>query len=589
MPLEYYLDRADAYTISPSGVLETTYGFTDAEALSSSDAAASRRFDPLSSRDFYSYRSRRDRHSLFRALNDGTAYLSDVHSWADSLKSMNGMHPEVKPVFNMFGRIFEFWANHIWCGEVDRKAGDGKKVYSAMPFLCEDEAVRPALAKVLEVSRFALYAPTMARLGAMCGEVGLMAVNDRVNRRTYLEVIDPESIVEYVADPTGTCLAYRLVEFRDDPRAGMQNQPQVLYREDAELVTDARNRPIGCRFATFLDDRPYPWPENGTRSSWVENYPFVPLVLVPHIRMSPKFPFGHSEGHVALIKMFGLDDMASRFANQVATAVDPIYLMSGVEPPRDDEDPVVETSAGLDAYGNEVKFPALYAGADAKAQPLLSSLDLSHVDEHLQRRIDKMEDEYPELRRDIQNATGDASGKALRAAQMKLMTKGVVRRTAYDMAVCDCLRFCLRMGGVEQYPGFEAFGALDMRATPKLLEFSIDGSRPLFREAPEDKLDVESMRLANVESADRAGIPAPHYVESQGYDDLAEGLEESQDEYLDRGLEVGRSKQAPPVNEAAATAIQSKGGAKGLAGGGAGKGGTIKAVVRRPATNGAAK
>jgi hypothetical protein len=582
--------RDGTFTISPSGIIETTFGLSDATALSSSEAAGNRSFDPLSSSDFYSYRSRRDRHALFRALNENTAYLSQVHPWADVLKTLNGMHPDAKPVFGIFSRIVEFWANHTYCGEIDEDAGDGTVVYSAMPFRCKDEGVRPAIARVLKESRFALYCHTMARIGAMTGEVGLMAVNDRVNRRTHLEVIDPESVIQYVADPTGTCLAYRIVEWRDDPRPGNEHMPQVPYREDAELQYDRDGRPYGCRFRTFLWDEPFAWEENGPRAEWVERYPFVPFVLIPHIRMSPKFPYGHSEGHNALVKILGLDDMASRFANQVATAVDPIYLMAGVDPPAEDEDPVVETSAGLDASGNDVKYPAVYAGPEAKAQPLLSSLDLSHVDIHLQRRIDKLEDEYPELRKDIQNATGDASGKALRAAMMKLFTKAVVRRTGYDRAVADCIKFCIRMAGIYQYDGFADFGAPAVEANPKLLDFAIDGSRPVFRQAPEDRLDVEKMEMANVESADRAGIPPTLYLEMVGKKELVPRLIKAQDAYLERNLEVGRSKQqAPPANDVAAQAIQSKGGAKGLAtGNGGGKKRIVAKVGAKPSTNGTA-
>src|SRR6478735_9720326 len=182
------LGRDGSYIVSPSDVFETTFGLTDPRSLSSASAATARPFDALSSSDFYSYKSRRDRHTLFRALNEDTAYLSGVHVWSESLKTLMGMHPSVKPVFGMFSRIVEFWANHTYCGEIDEDAGDGKVVYSAMPFRCKDERSRPAIAKVLKESRFALYCHTMARIGAMCGEVGLMAVNDRVHKRTYLEV-----------------------------------------------------------------------------------------------------------------------------------------------------------------------------------------------------------------------------------------------------------------------------------------------------------------------------------------------------------------------------------------------------------------
>jgi hypothetical protein len=194
-------------------------------------------------------------------------------------------------------------------------------------------------------------------------------------------------------------------------------------------------------------------------------------------------------------------------------------------------------------------IPALYGGTEARAQALLAAVDLSHVDGHITLLVEEIEKDYPELVKPIESAAGDASGAALRESKKRCEAKGQTRRAGYDAGLVKAIVQCLRIGGLRGYDGYEAFGP---DAPPESFRFRI-ADRPVFMPDAQDKLDMQTAMLANLESADRAGIPVLAAVELLGMPkEWAAIIKSAQDDALSRGLAVGRSKQAAPPNDAAA-------------------------------------
>jgi hypothetical protein len=173
--------------------------------------------------------------------------------------------------------------------------------------------------------------------------------------------------------------------------------------------------------------------------------------------------------------------------------------------------------------------------------------------------LDWLKEDFPEIRRDNEWAYGDASGKSLRVARQRVESKAIERRSSYDAALVQSMQQAVAIGGARGYVGYEGFdfGSYDAGA----LEFTI-GERSVFGHDVEDVLEREKLYWANAESADRAGCPLPAWLELQGEDPARiEIVARGRQEALDAGLGVGRSKQAAPVNDAAAEAIQAPGGA----------------------------
>jgi hypothetical protein len=526
--------------------------------LSISGAVAQEK--PIPSRDWGSYAARRMRHALFTALYECTSY-SDIHKWAGRLKEDHGLYFSIRNLFNPFYRLVEFWATHLYCGSIDPAIGDGKVVPSAIPIETDSDAVRPAIGIVFEASDWETNKTVYGRLGAMTGEVGLFAVDDTLNGVPYLEVVDPSSIVEYACDAVGNCQRYAIEEWRPDPRPDARKDAdgeveRVLYREVGELVRDGETGlPVACRFRTFLDGEAFDWASNAPVADgegvgvWTEPYPFVPFALVAHQKILPRSPFGVAEGSQVVSKIFGVDDLASRFHDFIYKQVDPIWLFKGVR----------EADMKLVLQGGKDGLPALYGGTEAGAQALIAALNVGDVTDAVEKLKEELKDDFPELRRDIEQAVGDASGAALRAAQQRLVTKAQTRRAGYDAVLRRMIACCIRIGGIRKYPGFEAFTPRALADDPNLINFRI-GDRPVFRQALIDELAAETAYLANAESADRAGITVTAYLELTGRKAWIPVVERERKKAMDLGLAIGRSKQASPPNEPAAEALQTPGG-----------------------------
>lgn len=508
-------------------------------------------------RTYSSYPERRARYSLLWSLAQGTIFYGDeVHRWLKKFKNDFKLDPDCRTIFNPFYRLTEFWATHIYAGSIDPLCGDGKIQPSAIPIVTKNENLRPIIAKIFEDSDWEQNKTVFCRLGAALGDVAIFAVDDINYQRTYLEVIDPNAIVDYEDDGLGCCHYYIIDEPRLDPRPGALvdqfGMPrQVMYREQGELLFDSDNQPVAAKFSTFLMDGvqiPYDWEGQGT--SWEEPYPFLPLVLVPHTKQIPRIPFGQAEGMPMLSKVLEREDIATRFHNFIGKAVDPVWLFRGVKEPETD----------LDLKGGKSGIPSMYGGDNATAQALLAALNLADIDGHDNHLKEEIESDYPELRRDIENAAGDASGVALRVAQQRIETKAQSRRAGYDAALKKAITYCMKIGALRGYEGYEALTPTTDEDSPDF-EFKV-GERPVFRKAKLDELVEEEKFWAIAESADRSGVPIDAFLTLQGWpEDRISIVMKARDAALEMGLSVGRSKQASPPNEPAAMAIQAPGGA----------------------------
>ena len=534
------------------GIRDGVVAWVQTRFLSTSSSVAQER--PIRERDYGSYPARRGRYAVLWALYENTGYQA-IHRWAAQFKVDFALYPNIRNVFNPYHRLVEFWATHTYTGTIDPETGDGTVRPSAIPIETRNESLRPVIGQILAASDWESNKTILARIGSAVGDVGIFAVDDTLNSQAYMEVIDPTSIVRYVADPQGQCQLYSLEEWRPDPRPGAVVDSygevnRVVYREDGVLERGDDGKPIGCRFSTYLDDTPFSWSDGSGEHSWVEPYPFVPFVLIAHVKILPKSPFGMSAGQAVLSKIREIDDVASRFGDFVAKAVDVPWLFAGVPTP----------TSNPSATGGPLNIPALYAGAEARAQALLSHLHLGHVDAHIKMLGEEIEQDLPEIRRDIENAVGDASGTALRVAQQRVETKGQSCRAGYDSATVRAIQFCIRISGIRGYAGFEEFSPEKIAADPKVIEFRVK-DRPIFRKDILDNLSVQKEFWANAESADRAGVPIEAYLRDQGWsEERIAMVMKARDDAMEKGLPVGRAKQAAPPNEAAALAIQAPGG-----------------------------
>lgn len=443
------------------------------EAFMSSDIA-----DPD---DWADFTSRQTRYAVLWAFYENTAYRN-VHSWSTGLRSAYGMYKYSRNIYNPAYRLGSFWQTHLWGGALDMAAGDGTEVPSAMPIVTANERLRPAIGQVWRNSNWMSRKGIATLWGATMGDVGLRVIDDTDRKKTYIGVVHPSSIESVDLDPFGNCKGYVLREARLDPVFGRE---EVWYREEATREGDE------VVYRTYKNDALFGW--DGLPAEWAEPYGFVPFVLVKHNDVG--MDWGWAELFPALSKVREVDDLASKISDQVRKMVDAPWLFAGVEKPRTTPTTTgTAASVSSKAEPGREEIPALYGPVGATATPLVAQLDLAAATGHVAGILAEIERDYPELKQDSANATGDRSGLALEIDHQPIEDKVIERRANYDDGLMRVQQMAVAIGGFRNYDGFSGFD-LDSYGRGDL-DHTIDPMRPVFRETPSMRRAREQQELA---------------------------------------------------------------------------------------------
>jgi hypothetical protein len=511
--------------------------------------------------------ARTARYNLLWSMFENTTYDDLVHFWSKSYKVDNALYPAIRNIYNPTYRIAEFWATHTYTGALDPQAGDGRTIQSGIPIKTTNEALRPVISRLWHDSAWDQNKTVFARMGAVMGDVGLMVVDDTRRQKVYMRVVDPRSIVELDLDPFGHCRYYKIEEWRSDPTMNPLMQPGttrlVVYSEIAELIDDpnpARRGKKAVRYQTFKENVPYTWDDSPDGPMWIEPYPWVPMRWNNHVKVLLHSKAGWSEIQPAIGKIRELDNIASRLLDMCGKIVDPIWLFKGVQDPAKTGGalriPSTQATQG-EPQPRKNDIPSLYGPSDAGAQALVAPVDLEHVSMIVTNLQNDLKDDFPELVKDIESASGDSSGRAIRYARMRCETKAQNRRPGYDQTLVEVMKMAIAIGGMRGYEGYEAFQ--EDSAENGDIDFAI-GVRSVFSNDPVDLEELDMQFWANAESADRAGCPLPAYLELRGWPkEKIDLVVKARDEQMEQGLPVGRGKQASPQGEAATKASQVNG------------------------------
>ena len=259
----------------------------------------------------------------------------------------------------------------------------------------------------------------------------------------------------------------------------------------------------------------YAWDE-GTGGQWSEPYGFVPLVQIQHNNIG--LVWGESEIHAGRSKFQEADDQASKLSDYIRKVVASPMLLTGVYEDEDGAALKVEYSEASSAAPEPLReeVPFLYGQIGADAKPLVVPLDIAQTAAYIKDLLGELERDYPELQMDIWNASGDVSGRALRAARARVIDKVQQRRPVYDDALRRAQQMAVAIGGWRGYAGYETFN-LDSYARG-LLDHQI-GERPVFNPDPEDAATVDKLFWEGAELAVRSGASLEGYLRAKGWDD----------------------------------------------------------------------
>lgn len=466
--------------------------------------------------------ARRLRYGILWAQYEQTSYR-DTHAWATAYRKQYALYKYIRPVYNPAYRLGEFWKAHLFGGLLDSEAGDA----GAIPIITENESLRVAIANLWKWSRWQVQKDVLTVRGAILGDAAIQVVDDVTSGRVYLSLLHPGSIEYVERDSFGNVKAYGIREERDDPRG---KTGHVTYIERVGRAGDL------VVYETFLNGKPYAWPENKDRTgkavaSWSEPYGFVPLVVIQHNDVG--LDWGWSELHPIRAKVQEADELASMLSDQIRMIVQPRWLMRGMKEPKDGL-----TIEGADATtdrpspGREEINAIWNVPVDGGADAMVADLDLENVLVHIDTILKEIERDVLELSQDIHTASGSASGRALRVARQPVVAKVVQRRANYDAALVAVTGMAVAIGGYRGYDGYKGFG-LDSYVKGDLAHTI--AKRSVFEEDVLDQTEIDLAFWKAAEQAGKAGVSLTAFLVESGWDEeristLMKSVEENTNE-----------------------------------------------------------
>lgn len=498
------------------------------------------------------------RYQLLWAFYENTPY-AEVHAWSKRFREAYGLYAHVRSIFNPANRLGEFWAQHLMGGPLDPDAGDGRAIPSALPIETENEAIRPAIARIWRDSNWQAKKTIWTRFGSTMGDTALTIVDDAARKKVYFKVVRPTSLRWVAQDPFGNVKGYQIQEYRPDPEWN-PNDPlappepgRVLYTEtctkDGESVT----------FETKKDDEPYDWrdyPPDTPRGErvgpkWTVEYGFVPLVFTQHIDVGSKF--GWAEYFSLLSKIRDQDDLGSCLTDQCRKLLNGPWAVLNMRKPdvksQNPERPRTTSEFGDRSETAPIsrdKLTLIYLKDEDSAsrvavQQMVGDMRIDAMVQYIDRLTAVIEKHCPELILD-DRAGSDSSGRTLRVLQEKVEAKAWERRSNYDQAMASANAMAISIGAFRRYPGFEEFTTRSFSDGDLIHRI---GNRPVFSINPLDKLEREqafwNAAVAAKNAAGEAGVIV--YFQRNGWKDeeIAE-YQKLRDEEAERALD--RAAQA---------------------------------------------
>lgn len=460
---------------------------------------------PIESEDWNSFAARGIRYDVLWSAFDSTNY-QEVHNWANAYRTQYGLYKYVRPIYSPATRLGNFWRTHLFGGDLDIEAGPT----GAIPIETDNEAVRAAIAELWKWSRWQSRKDILSVRGTILGDIAIQVVDDVSRGRVYLDLVHPGKLYDVSKDPFGNVKAYILSEEVPDP---LKVRPTATYTEKVY------REGVNVIYETYRNEELFAWPKNVDRtgnavSRWSEPYGFIPLIVIQHNDVG--LDWGWSELHPLRAKMQEADDIASMLGDQIRKSVNPIWLMRGMK----------ETSLSLEDTDRSTDNPfpgreavkAIWGGnKDTTAEAMVANLDFESVLLHIDSLLKEMERDIPELSTDINNAGGDASGRALRIARQPVVAKVMQRRSNYDAGLVAAQQMAISIGGFRGYPEYSGFN-LESYIKGDLDHNIMD--RPVFEQDSMDEIEISTAQWAAAKAAMDVGIPLESYLKNIGWDEL---------------------------------------------------------------------
>lgn len=434
---------------------------------------------------------RTTRYEWFWKLYWNTAYDQLTAYRANYAPDATRLYRYTRGLRNPVGRYVDFYIANVWGGPLDADAGDGKTIPSALPILTDNEAQRPAIAKIWQWSKWGQRRDIVTLHSTALGDAFLVVSDRPRSRRCSLQVRWPGEVADVEWDDAGH-IKQLVIEYGTRDERGQS----YIYREVLEHPRVWGGRTV--RYQTYRNGNLFAYPENTNAAgvpvaSWTAPYDFVPAVHIPWRDI------GQGWGAVGYIKTQSKIDaanaLASQIADQVAKAVNTPLVAYGIQ------------RGDVDVRPTEDGVPVLYINrppAEADIKPLIGDLNLEHGLMTLAAQLDEVKGDLSELRMEEALRTG-MSGEALGRAYSDVYARIQATRATHDAALVQAQQMAIAIAGGSRYDAVFAPFGMDSYSRG-LLDHSI-GSRPVLPRTAAEQMEESKNRWTMVKDAVAAGLP----------------------------------------------------------------------------------
>jgi len=446
--------------------------------------------------------SRQARYEIYDGYYHNIAYHSLV-SYAEALKVAERLYKHVRGVFNPVSRIVELYTAKVYGGMLDTENASS----GAIQVSAADDALRQAITRVWQNSRWEQKKSLYVRNGAKFGDSFLKIVDDVQQGTVYMEAMNPSVVKAVQSTPSGA-ITYLELEYWLPRAASVENEaalPYVLYNETwtpEEVVTTVDGKPA------FIH-------QNGRGEAldrWPNAYGFIPVVHVQHRDVG--LQFGATPYYTQLQKINELNDIASNINDAARNQANmPLVYVNAMQP-KDTAQPGFGQATDSPRRDSKRVLEIHDADDNRKAAiqtipPTLSLTDsMTVVNEVLQ----ELERDLPELSLHRLRDGSSQTAPGVRSAYDDAIARIEEARGNYNAGLIEAHKMAVAIGGMRGYAGFQGFNLTSYGTD--MLDHNIE-VQPVIG----DRLS-KSEKITFTLQAMQANAPATVYKEI-GWDDEA--------------------------------------------------------------------
>jgi hypothetical protein len=402
--------------------------------------------DNTNAATFESYPARLMRYAIGQAFYEGTQYTKQ-QPFAQGYKVDRALYKYIRNVYNPTLQVCDFYTSTIWRGSLDAGAADAGAIPITVGELADDERLRFAIATLWRESNWNVNKNIHVLHGAMMGDAVIYIRDDMKRKQVRKEILHPAT-VKAVELENGIVKYYELEEYRIDERG-----QKSTYRETAE-----RGNGDEVIFRTYRNNTLYGWDGNedaagNTRAEWTEQYGFIPLVLSQHKNIG--LDYGVAEIYSSIDKITEINDQASLLNDQVRKVVRPMHLANFAKRDAEIGFTTPQATTNNPQPGRETGDLLYVNSQTATITPIFTALNISDTLENIRYMWSKLEDELPEIRKDI--LTSNIATDTLLAARAQLESKVMDRRINYDNGEVRSNQMAIAIGGMRGYEGYDGY------------------------------------------------------------------------------------------------------------------------------------